>query len=103
MAKGINFEGANVIMRAPEGMDNCEDLIAFRNGQQVVSCWKLTEEEVGEIRETGCVWVSIWGNTMPPISVSGKPLITVGGKPARSIEDGQATRDTTSTENPKGT
>lgn len=37
----------------------------------VVSCWKITAEELAEIQRTGRVWLMVCGQTMPPVIVSG--------------------------------
>jgi len=42
----------------------------------LVSCWKLTEEELAEVKATGCIYVAVMANpeyrTQPPIAVHGK-------------------------------
>jgi hypothetical protein len=41
----------------------------------VISCWKLTAEELEEINSTGRIWLMVSGETMPPAVVSGtKPV-----------------------------
>ena len=41
----------------------------------VVSCWKLTAEELAEVNRTGRVWLVVMGETMPPAFVKGtKPF-----------------------------
>jgi hypothetical protein len=86
MATAVGFEGANVVFRAPQGMsqDECYDLQSFSDGQQVISCWRLTEEELSEIARTGVVWLSVMGRTLPPVSVSGAALVHIDGVPARA-------------------
>jgi hypothetical protein len=37
----------------------------------VVSCWKVTREELDQIIATGRVWLTVCGETMPPCEVSG--------------------------------
>lgn len=37
----------------------------------VISCWKLTQEELEEVIRTKRVWLGIHGSTMPPAWVSG--------------------------------
>jgi hypothetical protein len=37
----------------------------------LLSCWKLTREELDEINRTGRVWLGIIGRSMPPVLVSG--------------------------------
>ena len=43
----------------------------------VVSCWKMTAEELAEINRTGRVWLVVWGVTQPPVSLCGeKPILS---------------------------
>jgi hypothetical protein len=56
--------------------DECESLSVWRgpttDGHAVViSCWKLTTEEMSEIQKTGRIWIIVYGRTMPPIAASG--------------------------------
>lgn len=37
----------------------------------VISCWKLSPDELAEIVRTGLVWFHSWGETHPPISIQG--------------------------------
>ena len=53
---------------------DCDALSVWRGltqgGQPVViSCWKLTKEELEEINKTGRVWLWVHGLTMPPVSL----------------------------------
>lgn len=73
------FDEANAILSAPDGMthDECDPLEVCRtqtpDGKTVViSCWKLTADELERINRTGRVWLMIWGQTMPPIAVLGE-------------------------------
>lgn len=84
MAQGVGFEGANVVYQAPKGDDNCVDLETFADGQQIISCWRLSEEELAEVARTGVVWVSVVGTVLIPLYVSGTALLTVGDRPARA-------------------
>lgn len=79
MAIPASFQESNMVLNPPEGMtlDQCSVLSVLRaftpNMEPVVvSCWKLTPEELAEINRTGRVWVTVWGITMPPIAVDGK-------------------------------
>ena len=72
------FDEENAVLGKPEGMtaDDCEclsvRLTANADGHPVVvSCWKVTQEELDEIRRTGRVWLIVHGQTMPPVSLSG--------------------------------
>jgi len=35
----------------------------------VISCWQLTEEEREQIATTGKLWMSVYGETVPPIAL----------------------------------
>ncbi len=36
----------------------------------VVSCWKMTKDEIDEFHRTGRVWLIVAGQTMPPVSLT---------------------------------
>ncbi|MDH3232222.1 MAG: DUF2203 domain-containing protein [Alphaproteobacteria bacterium] len=71
-------------MTAPDSMtpDQCVDLPVFRDGRQIISCWRLTEDELAQIAETGCVWLSVLGIGTPPVCIMGHSPVTVDGQPA---------------------
>lgn len=67
-----SFAESNGVLDAPKGMEaECDPLsVAFAQmGSMpcVVSCWKLTTEELETINRTGRVWLLIAGQTMPPV------------------------------------
>ena len=86
MSQAVGFEGANVLYRAPESMsqEECYDLQAFTDGAQIISCWRLTQEELAEVARTGVVWLSVRGGVQPPVLVSGAALVLIGDQPARA-------------------
>lgn len=76
-----SFEGSNFVFTKPKDMtdEQCMDLPVWK-GQvpvddagntfpAIISCWKLSKEDLEEIQKTGCVWLSITGKGMPPVSV----------------------------------
>ncbi len=74
-----SFDESNVVLGRPEGMsdDECSCLSVLRTETDggtpvVVSCWKLTADELQEIIRTGRVWLTVCGQTMPPVTVDGK-------------------------------
>lgn len=69
MAYAVDFEGSNIVLRAPEGRDDVSDLHVMRNRGMVVSCWELEPQEVEEIIRTGRIFLSIMGPTMAPAFV----------------------------------
>lgn len=62
---------------------NTEALSIYRgvvNGDQpvVISCWKMTAEELEEVKRTRRVWLLTLGETMAPATLNGiKPFETL--------------------------
>lgn len=77
-----SFAEANAVLGKPDDMthEQCEAASVLRatmtDGTPVViSCWKVTAEELEEIQRTGRVWLLVCGTTMPPAKVLGnKPF-----------------------------
>jgi len=84
MATGVGFEGANHVFQAPKGATDCVDLQVYADGSQIISCWRLSKEELKQVTETGVVWVRINGSGMPPIYIGGEAMMMVGDRPARA-------------------
>lgn len=87
-----SFAESNAVLSPPPGvsLDECEALSVWRgpeaHGQPViVSCWKMTAEERAEFLRTGRVYLILWGETMPPASMS---AITPFMAPADEKQDG---------------
>ncbi len=77
----IKFKEQNTVFNKPSSMtdEECGSLPCFvdRNERypQIISCWKLSEEEMIEIQKTGIVWVSVYANGLPPMAImTEKPL-----------------------------
>lgn len=84
MAEACSFPESDAVLDKPNGMtyEDCSALSILRvqtaDGMPaVVSCWKLTAEELAEINRTGRVWLMIYGVTMPPSVVCGEKPFTV--------------------------
>lgn len=72
----VQFEGANVLLRAPEGAENVSDMHTFTNGMCSVSCWELSPEELAEVNRTGRVYLSVFsGRTQPPVFVGDEATV----------------------------
>lgn len=70
MGQPINFEGSNLVMRAPEGAENVQDMYVFRSRHSCVSCWTLAPEEITEINQSGRIFLSVLaGGQQPPVYV----------------------------------
>jgi hypothetical protein len=79
--EATSFDESNHVLGAPKGMtaEECSPLSVFmhttrpdRQTEIVISCWKLTTEELDEINRTGRVWLFVWGQTMPPVLLQTK-------------------------------
>lgn len=70
----IDFEGSNLKMTAPAGVDNCFDLMVHKGHDQegqpaIISFWKFSKEDLEDIKETGGIWLNVSSNSMPPVSL----------------------------------
>lgn len=79
MAVPTSFAESNTVLGRPGDMtdEQCSCLSVLRtHGDDgmpwVISCWKLTAEELAEINRTGRVWLVVAGQTMPPAFVAGE-------------------------------
>lgn len=76
MAKYTTFPEANGLLRAPRGMEGeVGDLPVhghYGPGGSVnaTSCWRLTPEEMSEVKRTGVVWLTVIGGH-PPVRIMG--------------------------------
>lgn len=70
MSEPVKWKGANKILVAPQDTtkEQVQDLHVFSNGNVCVSKWKLSEEAIKEIIDTGCIFLSVYsGNSQPPV------------------------------------
>lgn len=84
MGEAVDFEGANITLIGNGG--NIKSIPAHRDAPtgQLITCWKLSTEELAEIAETGHVWLSLLTHESPPPAlVSGEALVEVHGQPAK--------------------
>ncbi len=79
-----NFPESNCVLNPPPGvsLDDCTPACVFRGNDDggkavVISCWKLTQAEAAELARTGRIWLWVWGDTMPPVSVVATNPFTV--------------------------
>ena len=71
-----SFSEANWVLDPPEDLDSetCESLSVMKAETEggypiIISCWKLTKEELEWINQTGRVWLTVMGETMPPVEL----------------------------------
>lgn len=76
MGAPVQFEGANMLLRAPEGAENVSNMHTFTNGMCSVSCWELSADELAEINRTGRIYLSVFsGRTQPPVFVGDEETV----------------------------
>ncbi len=70
------FDQANFTFTKPEGWtdEQCMSLPVFKGTDTegtpcIISCWRLSKEDLEDIQRTGVVWLNIIGHGMPPVSV----------------------------------
>lgn len=87
MAEPTHFPQANGVYGKPANMtdEECSSLPVCKTADHVISCWKLTPEELKQVQETGCVYVGILGSTVIPFWVTGEDIFAsqdneLGGK-----------------------
>ena len=86
MAEVCSFPEENAILDPPPGwtLEQCECLPVHLNHLPgslpvIISCWKLTKEELAEVNKTGRIWLTVAGGNMPPVLVAGeKPFASPG-------------------------
>ncbi len=67
-----SFDEENLVLGPPPGVseEDCQSLSVHRAEgppPMVISCFKVTKEELETISRTGRVWLIVWGVTMPPV------------------------------------
>jgi hypothetical protein len=70
----VKFPQANRVLVGPPG-SGIGDLPSFNNGNQTISCWRMSWRERLVALVTGKVWMSVWsGATQPPVSLQVDPI-----------------------------
>lgn len=70
------FPQSNFVFTKPKDMtdEQCMSLPVCNTKDQegfpvIISCWKLSKEDLETINKTGEIWLSITGRGMPPVSL----------------------------------
>lgn len=65
------FPEANRTLAAPPGMDNCDPLRIYTDGQVCLSAWQVPWRARLAILLRGRVWLWVWfGQTQPPVALT---------------------------------
>ena len=76
--KPIKFKEANKNLLKPENMtdEECSSLWVYTDGEQCISCWKLSFKQRLSALIFGRVWLSVLsGQTQPPVWVDCKKTV----------------------------
>lgn len=74
----IDFPEQNKTLTKPQGMadEECGSLPVYNDGQQSISCWRMTWRERLSALLHGTVWLQVYaGRTQPPVSLSASKTI----------------------------
>ena len=74
MASPVDFKGSNKVWKGFTKEDGTEvwDLQTLTQGDNIVSCWKLTWYERLLTLLTGRVWLGVMAHRQPPVWVTGR-------------------------------
>ncbi len=80
----VAFDEENAVLDRPPHMtaDECDPLPVWlgmaSNIPLIISCYKMTAEELAEINRTGRVWLTVVGRGMPPVLLQGQnPFVPI--------------------------
>lgn len=73
----VSFAESNCVFDKPRSMtrDECTALSAWigrdsSDNEVVISCWKLTAEDLRELQKTGRIWLYVYSTTLPPVALT---------------------------------
>lgn len=81
MIKPIEFVKQNINFTKPEGLDDCDTLPAYTDGEQCISCWQFSLRERIKILFTGKLWVGVLGRRPLPMWLDARYPFTVLDRP----------------------
>lgn len=75
--EACNFEESNAVLSKPDCMthEECTPLCVYQgvestqNMPVIISCWKITKEELEILQKTGRIWLHVLGTAMPPLAL----------------------------------
>lgn len=72
----IDFEGSNITLNKPDNMtdEQCLSIKAYKGLNNdgfpcFITCWKPSEEELEQLKQGYCVWLSVLSNSFAPASI----------------------------------
>jgi hypothetical protein len=74
----IKTDYSNIIFSAERCKDLYGTLIHNEDGtDEIETCWKLSEEELKHIAQTGCIYLYTMGRWIPPVLLSVTSKVTM--------------------------
>ena len=75
--KPTKFKEANLELKRPSSMtdEECGSLWVHSDGDQLISCWKLTFWEKVSIILNGKVWLGVMGSSQPPVWLDARSTV----------------------------
>jgi hypothetical protein len=70
--KAISFKQQNITFTKPASMtdEECGSLPAFRDDDQIISCWQMSLKDRLRAICLGRIWLGIHGGSQPPVWIS---------------------------------
>lgn len=72
----VDFPESNFTFEKPSGMtdEQCLPLTVWKGHcddgtPEIISCWRLSKEDLETINQTGEVWLRVVGHGTPPVSI----------------------------------
>lgn len=77
----IPFPESNICLKpAPGNEDTVSDLDIYRDDDgRMVSKWKLSQDEIEEINRTGVIWLWVFAQRHPPVTLTTRDPFTPQG------------------------
>ena len=96
MAESIKFEGCNCTLSTPTkiiGLKNkAGGTHAYSDGKRIVTCFRLSADELAEVAQNGLIWLIVEGQDMPHTSVNGRSVLNIKGIPAAADDETETTK-----------
>lgn len=80
----IPFSQSNRCLKPPEGAEaRCSelDIYVHPDSPEMLSKWKLSQDEIDNINRTGVIWLWVMGTRHPPVVLTTKDPFDTKGTP----------------------
>jgi len=63
----VDFAQQNITFLPPKDMENCESLPVYRDGREIISCWRFSFKDILKVIFKRRIWLHISGMSQPPV------------------------------------